>query len=72
MKLAPVAVLPLKLLSPEYVAITGYVPGASVIDVWQLIAGIVATQSVGPPDVKVTVPVAAPGSPAADSVSAAP
>lgn len=51
---------------------TGYVPGASDVDVEQLAAGSVATQSVDPPDVKVTVPVAPPGSPDTERVSAVP
>ena len=51
---------------------TGYVPGASVDDVSQLVAGSVATQRVDPPEVNVTVPVASPGSPLSDSVSAVP
>ena len=46
--------------------------GASVDDVSQLVAGSVATQSVDPPDVKVTVPVAFAGRPVTDSVSAVP
>ena len=42
-------------------------------DVWQLIVGSSATQSVGRPTLeKVTVPVASPGSPAAERVSAVP
>jgi hypothetical protein len=42
-------------------------------DVWQLVAaGSVAVQRVAPPDVNVTVPVAAPGIPATESVSWAP
>jgi hypothetical protein len=71
-KLAPVAVLPLKLLSPEYVAVTGYVPAASELAVGQLVVVSVATHSVDPPDAKVTVPVAPPGSPDTDSVSCDP
>ena len=58
--------------SPEYAAVTGYVPGASVVAVWQLVAVSVATQSVVAPDVNVTVPVASPGSPLTDSVSCDP
>jgi hypothetical protein len=38
----------------------------------QLVAGSVVTQSVDPPEVKVTVPVALPGRPVTDSVSAVP
>ena len=41
-------------------------------EVWQLIAGSAATQSVVPPEVKVTDPVASPGRPAAETVSAVP
>ena len=41
-KLAPVAVAPAKLASPEYVAVTGYTPGTRVLDVAQLVAGRVA------------------------------
>jgi hypothetical protein len=52
--------------------VTGYVPGASDVDVGQLAAGSVATQSVLPPDVNVTVPVALAGSPDTDSESAVP
>ena len=58
--------------SPEYVAVTGYAPGVSVVDVWQLSAGRSAVHSVDPPEVKVTLPVASPGRPASDSVSAVP
>jgi hypothetical protein len=58
--------------SPEYVAVTGYVPAPSDVAVWQLVAGIVATQSVEPPELKVTVPVAPTGSPESDSVSCEP
>jgi hypothetical protein len=71
-KLAPVAVVPLWLVSPEYVAVTGYVPGASVVDVAQLEGGSVATQSVDPPDAKVTVPAIPAGSPETETVSAVP
>jgi hypothetical protein len=69
---APVATEPLLFASPEYVAVTGYVPGISVGDVAQLAAGSKATQSVAPPDVNVTVPVALPESPETESVSWAP
>jgi hypothetical protein len=55
--------------SPEYVAVTGYVAAPSVVAVWQLVAGMIATQSVAPPDAKVTVPVAPAGRPESDSVS---
>ena len=47
-------------------------PGVSAVEVAQLNAGSVATHRVDPPDVKVTPPVAPPGSPATDSVSAVP
>ena len=47
-------------------------PGASVADVWQLIAGRSALHSGDPPEEKVTVPVASPGRPATESVSCAP
>jgi hypothetical protein len=57
---------------PEYVAVTGYVAGVSVVDVAQLTAGNVATQSVDAPDVNVTVPVAPAGRPETDTVSAVP
>ena len=40
-----------------------YVPAASVVDVPQLVNGNGAVQSVETADVKVTVPVAPPGSP---------
>jgi hypothetical protein len=46
--------------------------GVSVVDVAQLSAGNVATQSVVAPDVNVTVPVAPAGRPATDTVSAVP
>jgi len=52
--------------------VTGYDPAASVDAVWQLVAGMSATQSVAPPDAKVTVPVAPAGSPESDSVSCEP
>ena len=72
-KLAPVAVV------ARVVAVTrvgcGHgvrAPRASVVAVWQLVAGIVAMQSVEPPDVNVTVPVASPGRPETDSVSCDP
>ncbi len=71
-KLAPDAVAPLWLLSPEYVAVTGYVPGASVAEVSQLAAGRTAAHRVEPPDVKVSVPVAPAASPETDRVSAVP
>ena len=58
--------------SPEYVAVTGYVPMASDVEVRQLTTGNVATHSVVPPDAKVTVPVAPVGSPDSESVSAVP
>jgi hypothetical protein len=61
------AVEPALSVSPEYVATTGYVPASSVDDVAQLVTGSVAAHSVEPPDVKVTVPVAAPGSPLSES-----
>jgi hypothetical protein len=48
------------------------VPGASVADVWQLIAGSVAVHSGEPPELKVTVPVASPGRPATETVSCVP
>ena len=48
------------------------VPGASDVDVEQLAAGSVATQSVDPPEVKVTVPVAPAGSPDTERESAVP
>ncbi len=51
---------------------TVYVPGARLVEVWQLVTGKVAVQSVAPPDVNVTVPDAVPGSPATDSVSCVP
>jgi hypothetical protein len=57
---------------PEYVAVTGYNAGVSVVAVAQLIAGNVAVQSVDAPDVNVTVPVAPTGRPATDTVSAVP
>jgi hypothetical protein len=71
-KLAPVAVAPAKLASPEYVAVTGYTPGTRVLDVAQLVAGRVAVQSVDPPEVKVTVPVAPFVKPETESVSLVP
>ena len=51
---------------------TGYEPGASVVDVRQLSAGRVATQRIAPPEVKVTVPVASPARPVTDNVSCEP
>lgn len=51
---------------------TGYRPPPSVVAVRQLVAGSVAMQSVEPPDVKVTVPVAAPGRPETARVSCEP
>jgi hypothetical protein len=71
-KVAPLATAPLLFASPEYVAVTGYVPGTKLADVAQLAAGSVATHSVAPPEVKVTVPVAVPESPETESVSLAP
>lgn len=53
-------------------AVTGYVAGTSDVDVEQLVAGSVATHSVEPPDLNVTVPVAPPGKPDTDSVSLVP
>jgi len=44
-KLAPVAIAPVLLTSPEYPAVTAYVPGTRVVAVWQLTAGSVAVQS---------------------------
>jgi hypothetical protein len=61
-----------RLPSPEYVAVTGYEPGANEVPVAHEVAGSVTLQSVVPPEVKVTVPVALPWSPATDSVSAVP
>lgn len=58
--------------SPEYVAVTGYVPAARVLAVWQFVAGSVVTHNVDPPEAKVTVPVAPAGRPEAESVSCAP
>ena len=58
--------------SPGYVAVTGYVPATSDVDVWQLKVGSSVVQSVAPADLNVTVPVASPGRPAIDSVSALP
>jgi hypothetical protein len=58
--------------SPEYVAVTGYVPAPSDVAVWQLVAGIVATHSVEPPELNVTVPVAPAVRPESDSVSCEP
>jgi hypothetical protein len=52
--------------------VTGYVPAPSVAAVWQLVNGMVATQSVEPPELNVTVPVAPAGSPESDSVSCEP
>ena len=60
------------MLSPEYAAVTGYVPAASVDAVWQLVDDSDAMHSVNPPEEKVTVPVAPTGRPATDSVSRAP
>jgi hypothetical protein len=71
-KLEPVAPPAVWLLSPEYAAVTAYVPGASVADVWQLDDASVAMQSVTPLDVNVTVPVAPSGIPDTDSVSVLP
>ena len=51
---------------------TGYSPGVSVAGVAQLTAGSVATQSVEPPDLKVTVPVAPAGRPDTETVSLVP
>ena len=51
---------------------TGYVAGARLVDVGQLVEGSVATQSVDPPDVKVTVPVAPAANPDTESVSLVP
>lgn len=47
-------------------------PGVSVVDVAQLVAGSVATHSVVPPNLNVIVPVAFTGSPDVESVSAVP
>ncbi len=47
-------------------------PGVSVVDVAQLVAGNVATQSVAPPDLNVIVPLAFTGRPEVESVSAVP
>jgi hypothetical protein len=71
-KPAPVALVPLWLVSPPYVAVTVYEPAASVGSVWQLMSGRSAVQSVDPPDVKVRVPVAAAVKPAIESVSWSP
>jgi hypothetical protein len=71
-KLAPVAVPPSWLPSPEYVAVTAYPPGNSVADAAQLTAGKVLVQSVVLPDVNVTAPVASAGRPDTESVSAVP
>lgn len=51
---------------------TGYVPAPSDVAVWQLVAEMIATQSVEPPELNVTVPVAPTGSPESDSVSCEP
>ena len=51
---------------------TTYAPGASVADVWQLVAGSVAVQSVTPPALKVIVPSTPPGRPVTESVSWSP
>ena len=51
---------------------TGYVPAARVLAVWQFVAGSVVTHNVDPPEAKVTVPVAPAGRPEAESVSCAP
>jgi hypothetical protein len=48
------------------------VPGVSVVEVAQLVAGSVATQSAVPPDLNVMVPEAFTGRPVVDSVSAVP
>jgi hypothetical protein len=71
-KLAVLTVVPVWLPSPEYVAVTGYRPGISDVGVAQLNAGSVVAQSVDPPEVKVTVPVAPAGSPATETVSLVP
>jgi hypothetical protein len=71
-KLAPVASPALWLLSPEYAAMTGNVPGKSVADVAQLVAGRVTVHNVVLPDVNVTVPLALPGSPDTETVTAVP
>jgi hypothetical protein len=71
-KLAPVAAPPLWLLSPEYVAVTGNVPGKSVAGVEQLVIGSVTEQRVVLPEVNVMLPVAFPGSPETDNVTAVP
>jgi hypothetical protein len=55
--------------SPEKVAVTSYVPGVRVTDVWQLNAGNVTVQSVNPPEVNVTIPVAPAGRPLTETVS---
>ena len=47
-------------------------PGASVVAVWQLVVGSVVVQSVDPPDLNVTTPVAPTGNPVTDSVSCDP
>jgi hypothetical protein len=57
---------------PEYVAVTGYPPAGKVADVVQEVAGRVAVHNVVDPEVKVTVPVAAPGTPETDRVTAVP
>src|ERR1700726_4496440 len=64
---APVAVAGLSKVSPEYNAVTGYVAGASVAALWQLVAASVATHNGVLPDVNVTDPVAPAGSPKAET-----
>jgi hypothetical protein len=66
------AVEPTKFVSPEYVAVIGYVATARVVKVEQSVAGSIAVQSVFPPDVKATVPVAVPAKPVSASVDAVP
>ena len=51
---------------------TGNVPGKSVPDVVQLVAGRMAVHSVVLPERNVIVPVASPGSPDTDNVTAVP